>query len=272
MPVSGRTIPIASVSDPAIRAYANVRDRDLTRAREGGVFVAEGENVVRVLCGRGRFVVQSLFLSERRVAAMQDVIDALPETIPVYVAPQSVMDAIIGFPIHRGVLALGERGPVVDPASLLAGVPEGLVVGLVGLTNHDNVGGIFRNAAAFRVRAILHDAATCDPLYRKAVRVSVGGALIVPFARAETPEAMLEALESAGYQLLGLTPGGSETLADVPPSPRRALLFGTEGDGLPESILKRVHRVRIPMADTIDSLNVSVASGVALYEITRPAS
>src|SRR5438093_11274536 len=109
---------------------------------------------------------------------------------PIYVASQEVMDAIVGFPIHRGILALGERGVELEPADVLA--RGDLVVGLVGLTNHDNVGGLFRSAAAFGVSGMLLDETTCDPLYRKAIRVSVGGALIVPFARSPSAASMLD--------------------------------------------------------------------------------
>lgn len=266
--MSTRLVPVASPEDPAIADYANVRDRDL--ARGDGLFVAEGEVVVRVLATRGRFRVRSLLLEERRVAPLADVLAALderPEEVRVHVAPQAVMDAIVGFHIHRGVLALGERGPALDPASLVR--EPGLVVGLVGLANHDNVGSIFRSAAAFGVRAVLLDGETCDPLYRKAIRVSVGAAFSVPFARVEGASAMLDLLEASGHEVLGLSPRGELSLDALPPLPRRALVLGTEGPGLPASVLARARPVRIPMAPGLDSLNVAVATGIALYETTR---
>lgn len=265
-----RLVPVTSPDDPAIDGYARMRDRDLLRASDGhGLFVAEGEVVVRVLVTRGRFAVRSLLLEERRVPALADVLaalEALPETIPVHVAPQSVMDAIVGFPIHRGVLALGERGAPVDVDALLA--PRGLVVGLVGLANHDNVGSIFRSAAAFGARVVL-DAGTCDPLYRKAVRVSVGAALVVPFAAVPDARAMLDRLAAHGYEVLGLSPRGASALDELAPAPRRALLLGTEGPGLPADVLAGTTPVRIPMEPGLDSLNVAVASAIALYEASK---
>ncbi|MDB4945347.1 MAG: ribosomal methyltransferase [Labilithrix sp.] len=270
-------VPIASASDPALDPYLRLRDRDL--ARNDGLFVAEGEVVVRVL-GEPRqtqFRVRSLLLERRRVEALGDVLSGLPEDVLVYVVPQEVMDAVVGFPIHRGVLALAERGTPREAASLLEDPHphrRPLVVGLVGLTNHDNVGSIFRNAAAFGARGVLLDPATCDPLYRKAIRVSVGGALVVPFARCSSAHAMLDAIEAAGWEALALSARGDERLDEVVSVSRapagRVLLMGTEGDGLPEDVMARARRVRIDMTPALDSLNVSVASGIALYEATRP--
>jgi tRNA G18 (ribose-2'-O)-methylase SpoU len=186
----------------------------------------------------------------------------------VYVAPQEVMDAVVGFHIHRGVLAIGDRGKDVGPEAVLA--RGDLVLGLVGLTNHDNVGGLFRSAAAFGASGVLLDDATCDPLYRKAIRVSVGGALVVPFARCASADAMLDALAGAGFEPIALTPRGAESL-DVLRTLRgkRALLLGTEGEGLPDSVIARARAVRIAMGGTMDSLNVAVAGGIALHEASR---
>lgn len=262
---------ITSAEDPAVEPFARLRDRDLARATDGGgLFVAEGEVVVRVLATRGRFRIRSLLLEQRRVEPLRDVLDALAarsEEVTVHVAPQAVMDSIVGFPIHRGVLALGERGVPLDADALLA--EPGLVVGLVGLTNHDNVGSVFRSAAAFGARAVVHDDATCDPLYRKAVRVSVGAALVVPFARVQGADAMLARFEAHGYEVVGLSPRAPEPIDALSAAPRRALLLGTEGPGLPASVLARTRAVRIPMAEGLDSLNVAVATGIALYEASK---
>jgi tRNA G18 (ribose-2'-O)-methylase SpoU len=263
--LTSRIVPIDSADDPAIAAYTRVRERDLV-GREG-LFVAEGEVVVRVLASRSRFAVRSLLLERRRVQGMRDVIERLDDRVPVYVAPQDVMDAIVGFPIHRGVLALGERGLDLHADEVLR--REGMLVALVALTNHDNVGGVFRNAAAFGAGAVLLDRATCDPLYRKAIRVSAGAALVVPFARCGDALDLVERLERDGREVLALTPQGEVTLDEVAREPvttstRRAIVLGTEGAGLPPEVLARARRVRIAMAPGWDSLNVAVASGVAL--------
>lgn len=245
--------------DPRLAPYVAVRERDL--AGREGLFVAEGEVVVRVLLARSPFRVRSLLLEERRVAPMMDIVASV--TAPIYVVPQTLMDAVVGFAIHRGVLAVGERGAPITPANLLA--RGRTFVGLVGLTNHDNVGSIFRNAAAFGVDGVLLDATSCDPLYRKSIRVSAGTALVVPFARSED---LLADLERAGVEAAGLTPRGEETIDTLPPA-RRALLLGTEGPGLSEAMLARTRRVRIAMAPGLDSLNVAVASGIALHEVMK---
>jgi tRNA G18 (ribose-2'-O)-methylase SpoU len=264
-------VEIDSVDAPELLHYARLRDRDLA-GRGDGLFVAEGEVVVRVLASprQTRFRVRSLLVEQRRVEALRDVIDALGDEVPVYVVPQNVMDGVVGFAIHRGILALGERGAALSPESLLG--DGGVAVALVGLTNHDNVGSVFRNAAAFGARGVLLDTATCDPLYRKAIRVSVGAALVVPFARCASADALLDTIVAAGWEPLALSARGDETLDAVvaePSSRGRVLVLGTEGDGLPEHVLARTRRVRIDMTPTLDSLNVAVASGIALYEATR---
>ncbi len=273
VPASGAAALAEAVALPELEPYVSLRDRDLA-GRGDGLFVAEGEVVVRVLASprQTRFRVRSLLVEQRRLAAIRDVIDALPDDVPVYVVAQNVMDAVVGFAIHRGILALGERGAALAPESLLTG--EGLAIGLVGLTNHDNVGSVFRSAAAFGARGVLLDAATCDPLYRKAIRVSVGGALVMPFARCASGDAMLDAVAAAGWEALALSARGEETLdavvSETTSAKGRVLLLGTEGDGLPAHLLARARRVRIDMTPTLDSLNVAVASGIALYEATRP--
>jgi tRNA G18 (ribose-2'-O)-methylase SpoU len=259
-----RLVHLDSADDPALEAYTAMRERDLVGRH--GLFVAEGEVVVRVLLERSRLRVRSLLLERRRVDSVADVLERLDADVPVYVVPQAVMDAVVGFSIHRGILALGERGAPLAPAALVRGAS--LVVGLVGLTNHDNVGGIFRNAAAFGAAGILLDEATCDPLYRKAIRVSAGTALVVPFARCTNVDRMLDVLSAEGIEPIALTPRGKEAIDELSPA-RRALLLGTEGPGLPDSVIARVRAVRIDMAPGVDSLNVSVAGGIALHAAKR---
>lgn len=266
--MAAELVRIADATAGALEPYLAIRERDLVG--RAGAFVAEGEVVVRVLAEQSRYRMRSLLLEERRVEAMRDVLDRAPDGTPAYVVPQKIMDAVVGFHIHRGVLAIGERGPALHPETLLreiaASAAPAIVVGLVGLTNHDNVGGIFRNAAAFGVRGVLLDDATCDPLYRKSIRVSVGAALVVPFARCESPDAMLDVVERASYDAVALTPRAETAIDALAPAARRVLLLGTEGEGLPDRALARARPVRIDMAPGLDSLNVAVAGGIALYE------
>jgi len=258
-------VAVADPDDPRIAAYRNVRDRDLAGGH-GGRFVAEGETVLAVALTAGRFRMESLLVAENRVAALEPLFAA--HDLPVFVAPMAVMEAIVGFPIHRGVLGVGLRGTPADPAALLAARPP-LVVGLSGIANHDNVGGIFRNAAAFGAGAVLIDGATCDPLYRKALRVSVGGVLKVPFARVPDTLAMVDLLAAAGYAVLGLSPRGARRLDEIPRDRPAALLLGTEGPGLSDAVMAATETVRIDMAGGFDSLNVATTSGIALYELAR---
>lgn len=237
-----------------------------------GLFVAEGEVVVRVLARSPLAQPQSLLLAQKRVAALGDVIEALPGGVPVYAASQTVMDAVVGFPIHRGILALGRRAAEPAPEDLLAGLPhEALVLVLSGIANHDNMGGLFRNAAAFGVDAVILDAACCDPLYRKAIRVSVGAALLKPFARLGPEQDLLQLLESHGFEPLALSPTGATTLAETPRVRRAAVVLGAEGPGLSKALLERAKTVRIPMADGFDSLNVAVTAGVVLHHLAFAA-
>jgi tRNA G18 (ribose-2'-O)-methylase SpoU len=262
-------VPIDDPADPRLKPYVAVRERDLVGRRDG--FIAEGEVVLRALLGPdARATAASLLVAENRLAKLRPLLATARAETPVYVASQRVMDAVVGFHIHRGALAHGARPADPGAAALLASLPaRALVLALFGVSNHDNIGGLFRNAAAFGAGAVLLDSACCDPLYRKAIRVSVGAALRVAFARAGPGEDLVATLEAAGFIPLALTPAGSEPLAQVRRPERAALLLGAEGPGLPPEILARARQVAIPMATGWDSLNVGAASAVALHELTR---
>ena len=260
-------LAIDDPADPRLCAYRAVRERDLVGRQ--GRFIVEGAVTLRMLLSHGaRFAAESVLLAPERWPDFSDLLSG--EGPPVYLAGKAVMGAVTGFPIHRGVLAVGLRGAEPEAAALIPPAPApALVVGLVGLTNHDNVGGLFRNAAAFGADAVLLDAATCDPLYRKAIRVSAGAALTVPFARIGSGAALLALAERHGLTPLALTPGGAEPLETLAPPPRALLMLGTEGPGLPEALMVRARRVRIAMAPGFDSLNVATAGGIALHHLAR---
>lgn len=266
-------VPIAidDPCDPRVAAYRDIRERDLV-GREG-LFIAEGEVVVRLLLAHSIHRPVSLLVAEKRIAALSREIPGLPDDVPVFAASQAVMDGIAGFHIHRGILAVGRRGPMPAAGALLEGCgPRAIAVVLLGIANHDNMGGIFRNAAAFGASAVILDSECCDPLYRKAIRVSVGAALAVPFARLQPGEDAVAFLAASGFVPVALSPRGGSPLAEISPPERVALLFGTEGAGLPESILHRVRTVRIPMAGALDSLNVATASGIVLHHLAFGAA
>ena len=258
-------IPIATAEDARVEPYRAVRERDLVGRQ--GLFIAEGEVVLRMLLAQSRHAPVSLLLAEKRVARLAPLIDHLDVDVPVYVAPQAVMDAVVGFPIHRGILALARRAEPREPSALLAASPPALALALVGISNHDNMGGLFRNAAAFGVGAVLLDAACCDPLYRKAIRVSVGAVLTTPFARLAPGQDLVGILEAQGYAPLALSPRAETPLAALDRPARAAVIVGPEGPGLPDDLLARCRRIGIPMASGVDSLNVSVAAALALHHL-----
>lgn len=268
--MAAQPVRIDDPGDPRIAGFVSIRERDLTG--RDGLFVAEGTVVLRML-GQAQvrdngFAAEAILLLENRLAGMGEVLAAFPPSVPVYVAAQAVFDAIAGFHMHRGVLALGRRPAAEIGASLLGRLPEtSLVLSGCGLSNHDNAGSIFRNAAAFGADAVFLDETSCDPLYRKAIRVSVGSVLTVPFARGRTAEAMLRDLAAAGFEIWGLSPRGAVPVAAIPAARRIALVLGTEGEGLPETILTSFRTARIPQRPGLDSLNVATASGIALYQI-----
>lgn len=260
-------VTIEDPADPRIAAYRDVRERDLV-GREG-LFIAEGEVVLRVLLRRARHQAVSLLLAEKRLAALAPLIETLPAEIPVFVARQEVMDGIAGFHLHRGMLGLGRREPIRSTAELLASVGRrATILVLFGIANHDNMGGIFRNAAAFGADGVILDSASVDPLYRKAIRVSVGGTLIVPFAKLDPGDDALTPIANAGFEPMALSPKGSASLNEIRRADRAAILLGSEGYGLPDELLARTQTVRIPMAEGFDSLNVATASGIVLHHLT----
>lgn len=268
--MAAEPVRIDDRDDPRIAGFVSIRERDLT-GREGR-FIAEGTVVLRMLAAahgkRQGFSAEAILLLESRVAGVSDILSAFPPDVPVYVASAAVFDAIAGFPMHRGVLALGRRPAGRDARQLLAVLPEAsLVLVGCGLSNHDNVGSIFRNAAAFGADAVFLDATSCDPLYRKAIRVSVGSVLTVPFCREEAAEDLLSLLAEAGFDVWGLSPRGAVPVGTIAPARRMALVVGTEGEGLPASILASFRTARIPQRPGLDSLNVATASGIALYQM-----
>ena len=262
---------ITDPDDPRIGAYRHIRERDLVG--RDGLFIAEGEVVLRVLLAGTLHEPVSLLIAEKRLAALAPMIAGLPPDVPVYTAAQPVMDTIAGFPIHRGILALGRRRALPDAGALLAAAgPQAIAVVLFGIANHDNMGGIFRNAAAFGASAILLHGDCCDPLYRKAIRVSVGAALTVPFAYLSAEVDAVDLLAEHGFTPLALSPAGGRPLGAVAAGGRVAVLLGAEGEGLPGAILARVPSVRIEMAGTLDSLNVATASGIVLHHLAFEAA
>jgi tRNA G18 (ribose-2'-O)-methylase SpoU len=255
---------ITSLDDPRLAPYRNLRDRD---SLQGGQFIAEGEVVVRHLLVTRRFHPVSLLLDETRYAAMALFLNGLPVPVPIFVAPRDLLAELAGFPVHRGCLAAVERAGSRRIEDMLPAFDRpALVVVAAGIANHDNMGGIFRNAAAFGADAVLLDAESCDPLYRKAIRVSAGAALTVPFARAPV-HSILDNLLGSGIAPYAFSPGGALALEALEPPNRSALIIGAEGPGLHEDVLARCQTVRISMVQGWDSLNVATAAGIGLHHL-----
>ncbi len=257
-------ISVQRPDDPRIAAYTSIRERDLT-GRDGR-FIVEGKVTLRILLERSRFRPESLFLSETRLEPLRDLISDVPDDTPIYTAPQSLMDEIAGFPVHRGVLACAEKGQPLDLDQTLSGARTLLL--LAGLSNHDNVGAAFRNAAAFGADAVLLDETSCDPLYRKAIRVSAGAALWLPFVHEGEAMSLVERIKAHGFEVWAMTPRAeAEDLYSLNRPEKLAVLLGPEGPGLSDDLISAGYPVRIPMARGLDSVNVATAGAIALAQL-----
>ncbi|MEM1105891.1 MAG: RNA methyltransferase [Pseudomonadota bacterium] len=255
-----RAIAIEDPQDLRIAPYTAVRERDLTG--RGDRFLVEGKVTLEVLAQRSRFPIESVFVAAHRLAAVAGILAQLPAQVPVYTAPRARFEAIAGFPIHRGVLACARKLPPPKLGALCA-APRLLVA--FGLSNHDNVGALFRNAAALGADAVLLDDQSCDPLYRKAIRVSAGTALWLPFHHGARRSACLDALARSGHTVWALTPRASAaSIWDVRAPAKLALMVGAEGPGLPPAVLAAATPVRVPLSGGVDSLNVATAAAIAM--------
>lgn len=278
VPVDGevavdRIVAIDDPDDPRLGDYAALTDAALRKRYEHreGVLIAEGPNPVRELVA-SRYPVRSLLVSEGRLAAVTDVVAATAATAaPVYVLPQPVLEELVRFRLHQGVLACGERLPLAPLGAVVGGARRLLV--LEGLNDHENLGALFRSARALGVDGVLLAPDCADPLYRRSVRVSMGHVLHVPFARCPDLPAALGALRAAGIEVLALTPAAdAQDLDEVPSAPRVALVLGAEGPGLtPAAQAAADRRVRIRLADEVDSLNVATTGAIVLHALRRVA-
>lgn len=265
-------IRIEDADDPAVAEFRDIRERDLVGRT--GRFIAEGTVVLNMLAAahgqENGFRAEKILVLENRLAGIEDTLNRFPADVPVYTAPAAVIDAIAGFHLHRGVLALGRKPQPRTLDEALARLPErALVTVLSGISNHDNAGAIFRNSAAFGASLVILDETSCDPLYRKSIRVSVGSVLTVPFHRGGSIDEILMKLDQVGFAVWGLSPAGKTPLRDLPASNRTALLLGTEGEGLPPALMARINTARIAQMPGLDSLNVATAAALSLHEMAH---
>jgi tRNA G18 (ribose-2'-O)-methylase SpoU len=263
-------LQVESADDERIGDFRALTDLELRTRWEppNGLFIAEGELVIRRALRAG-YRLRSVLVDEKRVDQVAD----LPDDAVVYAGRPAVLEAITGFHVHRGVLASFHRRPLPSLAELLAGAHR-LVV-LEGLNTHTNLGALFRSAAALGFDAVVLSPTCADPLYRRAVRVSMGEVFAIPYAKADAWPDALKEVSAAGFRLLALTPGhDAVALHELTAGDRErpALLLGAEGPGLTRAALAASDvRVAIPMLNGVDSLNVATAAAIAFWELARPA-
>ncbi|MEE2665864.1 MAG: RNA methyltransferase [Myxococcota bacterium] len=264
-------ILVDSSDDPRLDDFRDVKDAALRLQQ--GLFLVEGRRNIEVLARQGRFTPRSVLLTQAAFDAMRDTWAVLPASLPIYLGGKALIEEVVGYDLHRGCLAAAQRRDEDGPEEITR--RGRLVVVAEDLTDVDNLGSLFRNALALGAGGLLLSPRCCDPLYRKAVRVSLGAVLRLPYARARRwPDGLL-ALRSAGYALVALDPGPESIALDdfAARAPSKiALIVGTEGPGLSREVRELAEaRVRIPMAAGTDSLNVATAAAIAIQRLGLPA-
>ena len=269
-------IEVIDVTDPGDPRVDDFRDLNSVDRRPDlptgkGLVIAEGVLVAQRMLA-SRFAPHAFLGTERRLGDL--AVDLTGVGVPFYRASAEVMAQVVGFHLNRGVLGAARRAPELSVPQVLDGART--VAVLEGVNDHENLGSIFRNAAGLGVDAVVFGAGCADPLYRRAVRVSMGHALLVPFAWAGHWPADLTDLRQHGFRLLAMTPNPrAGTLAEVMgglADHKVAVLLGAEGPGLTETAMRACDvRVRVPMSRGTDSLNVATAAALAFYERVRSA-
>ncbi|MGH3435844.1 MAG: TrmH family RNA methyltransferase [Sciscionella sp.] len=257
-------VEIADAADPRVDNFRDLKRADRRPDRPGGkgLVIAEGVVVVRRLLASA-YPVRALLGVRRRIEELRA---ELPDA-PAYVASAEVMANVIGFHLNRGVLAVADRAAAPEPAAIVA--TARILAVLEGIGDHENLGALFRNAAALGVGGVLLGPGCSDPLYRRSVRVSMGHVLRVPFAAMDSWPGGLAALRRGGFTVAALTPMSDAMPLAAVPGGKVAVLLGSEGHGLSEDALRAADvKLRIPMTGGVDSLNVATAAAVAFYALT----
>ncbi|MEU4236385.1 RNA methyltransferase [Actinoplanes sp. NPDC026619] len=262
------TTRLDSADDPRIADYRALTDLELRTRWEppNGLFIAEGELVIRRALRAG-YRLRSIMVDEKRVDQFAD----LPDDAVIYSGTPEILEAITGFHVHRGVLGSFHRRALPSVEQLVA--PARRLAVLEGLNTHTNLGALFRSAAALGIDAIVLSPNCADPLYRRAVRVSMGEVFAIPYAKADAWPEALKIVQDAGFRLLALTPGADAVALpqlSAAERARPALMLGAEGPGLSRAALAASDvRVAIEMQNGVDSLNVATAAAIAFYELSR---
>ena len=268
-------IPITDFADPALDVYARLTENQLVNREDlsQGLFIAESPKVIERALNAG-YVPVSFLMEPRHVETQARDILARCGEVPVYTAPLDVLKQLTGFPLTRGMLCAMRRRPLPAVETVCAGAKR--VAVLEDVMNPTNVGAIFRSAAALGIDAVLLTQACSDPLYRRAIRVSMGTVFQVPWARigeeaSDWPQKGVERLHALGFRTAAMALTDNSVRIDdaqLAAEPRLAIVLGTEGDGLsPRTIAACDYTVKIPMAHGVDSLNVAAASAVAFWQL-----
>jgi tRNA G18 (ribose-2'-O)-methylase SpoU len=259
-------VTVCDASDPRLADYVRLTDVHLRRSLEAahGLFIAEGTKVIRRAMAAG-YPVRSFLVAADKLATVADL--AADSDAPLYVLPAAAVKQLTGYRVHRGGLAAMQRLPLPTVTTVLAGARR--IVILEDIVDHANVGAVFRCVAALGFDGVVLAPRCADPLYRRAVKVSMGAVLAVPYARMADWRGGLAEVRAAGFRLLALTPDPAAiAISAVRPGPtdKVALLIGAEGDGLSGRWLAAAdERVRIPMSRGVDSLNAASATAIACY-------
>lgn len=263
-------VHLENAADPRVSDYVSLTDVQLRKAKEPaeGLYIAESPKVVRRALAAGH-QPRSFFLAEKRLPEVLDVLEAHPD-VPAFVGTGAMLEEITGINLHRGAMAAMHRPAPAHLPSLLADARR--VAVLEDVSDHTNIGAIFRSAAALGIDAVLISPSCGDPLYRRSIRVSMGAVFQVPWARLSSWPAGLDLLHEAGFTTaaLALEPD-SLTILELAArnEAKLALILGSEGNGLSADTLARAgHTVMIPMFAGVDSLNVAAASAVAFFATT----
>ncbi|MGL4173313.1 MAG: TrmH family RNA methyltransferase [Actinomycetota bacterium] len=268
-------IMINDPADPRVTDFTQLTDVALRRTTEParGLYLAESERVIRRALAVGHRA-RSYLMAERWIEPLADLVaDAERHDVPVYVGSAEVLCALTGFHLHRGAIAAMHRPVLPSPAELLGSVKHSVqrVAILEDIVDHTNVGAVFRSAAALSVNAVFVTPRCADPLYRRAVRVSMGTVFQVPWTRLSPWPECLDTVRSYGFTVAALTPTAKAiSIDDINPHelPKLALIMGTEGAGVSEKATQAADFcLRIPMAGGVDSLNVAAASAVAFWAL-----
>ena len=274
-PVAMTPVTVFSADDVRLDPFRNVKGQSV---RDDGTFVAESELVLERLFASS-IAVRSILITPARAERLSatlgvNIVKQGTPTVDVFVGAQSLIDEVVGYRLHRGVIAVADRPAALSAASLLS--PARTVLVLENVMDPENVGSAFRHAAGFGVDAVILHGHTGDPLYRKTIRTSMGWTLGIPYARTPLDQPINELLSGAGFVTLALTPNRSaellsDVLSTIQPSARVAFLLGAEGPGLRDTTLSTAgHQVRIPLSDGVDSLNIATAAAIALYALVHP--